>query len=423
MLSKERLNRILGLSLPIIGAMISQNVLNLVDTAMVGTLGNAALAAVGLGGFALFMFQALILGISTGVQATSSRRKGEGRFDRLAVPLNAALLIVLLAAPVLSAFWYFLTPYIYPYLIADPEVIEQGVPYLQVRTLAIIFVGMNYSFRGYWNAVDHARLYMSTLVVMHGLNIFLNYVLIFGHFGAPALGVYGASVITALTAQNTREVRAIHDAPPEFIAQQIDAVFDDIRIDAVKIGMLSRPEVIEVVAAGLERHRVTRMVLDPVMVAKSGDRLLAPEAVAALRERLLPLATLVTPNLPEAAVLLGEDTMVDETEMADACRRLLALGPEWVLLKGGHLKGPESTDLLMGDEKSRRLSAPRIATANTNGTGCTLSSAITAGLAQGLDVIEATARAKDYVTAALKAADRLDVGAGHGPVHHFHGNW
>ena len=190
MLSKDRFNRILGLALPIIGAMISQNVLNLVDTAMVGTLGNAALAAVGLGGFALFMFQALILGISTGVQATSARRKGEGRFDRMAVPLNAALLVVLLAAPIITAFWHFLTPYIYPYLIGDPDVIEQGVPYLQVRTLAIVFVGMNYSFRGYWNAVDHARVYMSTLVVMHGLNIFLNYVLIFGHFGAPAFWTF-----------------------------------------------------------------------------------------------------------------------------------------------------------------------------------------------------------------------------------------
>ena len=198
MLSKDRFNRILGLALPIIGAMISQNVLNLVDTAMVGTLGNAALAAVGLGGFALFMFQALILGISTGVQATSARRKGEGRFDRMAVPLNAALLIVLLAAPIITAFWHFLTPYIYPYLIGDPDVIEQGVPYLQVRTLAIVFVGMNYSFRGYWNAVDHARMYMSTLVVMHGLNIFLNYVLIFGHFGAPALGTYGAGLASAI---------------------------------------------------------------------------------------------------------------------------------------------------------------------------------------------------------------------------------
>ena len=238
-----------------------------------------------------------------------------------------------------------------------------------------------------------------------------------------ALGVYGASVITALTAQNTREVRAIHDAPPEFIARQIDAVFDDIRIDAVKIGMLSRPEVIETVAAGLERHRVTKLVLDPVMVAKSGDLLLAAEAVSALRERLLPLAMVVTPNLPEAAVLLAEDPLADDSEMAPACERLLALGPQWVLLKGGHMAGPESTDLLMGGDITRRFAAPRVATGNTHGTGCTLSSAITAGLAQGLDVIEATGRAKDYVTAALKAADRLDVGTGHGPVHHFHGYW
>ncbi len=238
-----------------------------------------------------------------------------------------------------------------------------------------------------------------------------------------ALGVYGASVITALTAQNTRQVRAIHDAPPAFIAQQIDAVFDDIRIDAVKIGMLSRPEVIEVVAAGLERHGVTRLVLDPVMVAKSGDHLLAAEAVSALRERLLPMATLVTPNLPEAAVLLGDKSIVDEAAMASAGERLLALGPAWVLLKGGHLDGPESTDLLIGERTIRRFTAPRIVTKNTHGTGCTLSSAIAAGLAQGLDVTEATARAKDYVTAALKAADQLAVGAGHGPVHHFHENW
>lgn len=240
-----------------------------------------------------------------------------------------------------------------------------------------------------------------------------------------ALGVYGASVITALTAQNTREVRAIHDAPPEFIAQQIDAVFDDIRIDAVKIGMLSRPEVIETVAAGLERHGVSRLVLDPVMVAKSGDHLLVPEAVDALRERLLPLATLVTPNLPEAAVLLDEKPLTDEAGMAAACKRLLALGADWVLLKGGHLEGPESSDLLMagGDETGELFTAPRIPTQNTHGTGCTLSSAITAGLAQGLDVSEATRRAKDYVTAALQAADRLDVGAGHGPVHHFHDQW
>ena len=238
-----------------------------------------------------------------------------------------------------------------------------------------------------------------------------------------ALGVYGASVITALTAQNTQAVCAIHDVPPEFIARQIDAVFDDIRIDAVKIGMLSRPEVIETVAAGLERHRVTKLVLDPVMVAKSGDLLLAAEAVAALRERLLPLAMVVTPNLPEAAVLLAEDPITDDSELAPACERLLALGPQWVLLKGGHMAGPESTDLLMSGDITRRFAAPRVATRNTHGTGCTLSSAITAGLAQGLDVVEAVARAKDYVTAALKAADRLDVGTGHGPVHHFHDYW
>ncbi len=238
-----------------------------------------------------------------------------------------------------------------------------------------------------------------------------------------ALGVYGASVITALTAQNTREVRAIHDAPPAFIAAQIDAVFDDIRIDAVKIGMLSRPEAIEAVAAGLERHGAARVVLDPVMVAKSGDRLLAEEAVASLRERLVPLATVITPNLPEAAVLLDEAPAADEAAMAAACERLLALGPGWVLLKGGHLDGAESVDLLAREGELLRLAAPRVVTANTHGTGCTLSSAIAAGLARGFEMVEAVRRAKDYVSAALENADRLDVGAGHGPVHHFHSFW
>ena len=238
-----------------------------------------------------------------------------------------------------------------------------------------------------------------------------------------ALGVYGASVISALTAQNTREVRAIHDVPPGFIASQIDAVFDDIRIDAVKIGMLSQPEAIEAVAAGLERHGAKRIVLDPVMVAKSGDRLLAEEAVASLRQRLVPLATVITPNLPEAAVLLGEEPAADEDAMVAACERLLALGPAWVLLKGGHLDGPESVDLLAGEGERLRLAAPRVTTANTHGTGCTLSSAIAAGLARGLGMREAAQRAKDYVSAALENADRLDVGAGHGPVHHFHTTW
>ena len=198
MLDQERRRRILGLALPIIGGMVSQNVLNLVDTAMVGTLGNAALAAVGLGGFTTFMFQAVILGIATGVQATASRRKGEGLLERAAVPLNAGLLIVLLVAPMLSVTLYGLVPWIFPHLNQDSEVIARGVPYLQIRVLAMTFVGMNFAFRGYWNAVDKSRLYMGTLLVTHALNIFLNYVLIFGHFGAPALGVTGAAVASAI---------------------------------------------------------------------------------------------------------------------------------------------------------------------------------------------------------------------------------
>ncbi len=198
-MDSSRMKRIFWLALPIIGGMISQNVLNLVDTAMVGTLGNVALAAVGLGGFATFMSQALILGISTGVQAMASRRKGEGNLDIMARPLNAGLVLVLLVAPILSGVLYFLAPVFYPYLNSDPEVIAQGVPYLQVRILAIVFVGMNFSFRGYWNAVDLSRLYMMTLVVMHISNIFLNYVLIFGKWGFPMLGVTGAGIGTSVS--------------------------------------------------------------------------------------------------------------------------------------------------------------------------------------------------------------------------------
>ena len=194
----SRLQRILGLALPIIGGMISQNVLNLVDTAMVGTLGNAALAAVGLGGFALFMCQALILGVSTGVQATASRRKGEGRFGVMALPLNAGLALVLLVAPPLSLVLFLLVPSFFPYLNNDSEVIVQGVPYLQIRLLSMVFIGINFAFRGYWNAVDLSRLYMTTLVVMHCANIVLNYVLIFGKLGAPALGVAGAGLASLI---------------------------------------------------------------------------------------------------------------------------------------------------------------------------------------------------------------------------------
>jgi multidrug resistance protein, MATE family len=177
--------------------MVSQNVMNLVDTAMVGTLGDAALAAVGLGGFANFMFMALLLGLSVGVQTIAARRKGEGKLDEMAVPLNGGLLILLCVAPVFSALLYWAVPGIYPWLNADPEVIEQGVPYLQARVLAMFFMGANFAFRGYWNAIDLPRLYMSTLIVMHSTNIFLNWVLIFGNLGAPALGTHGAGIASA----------------------------------------------------------------------------------------------------------------------------------------------------------------------------------------------------------------------------------
>ena len=199
MIEKTRLQRISSLAIPIIGGMMSQNILNLVDTYMVGFLGDAALAAVGLGGFANFMCQAIILGISVGVQATAARRKGEGRHDETAAPLNAALLVVLVSGLVLSVVLFFLAPLFYPYLNGDPEVIEVGVPYLQSRIAAIVFVGINFSFRGYWNGTDRPWLYMQTLIAMHATNIVLNYMLIFGNWGAPELGVLGAGMATSIS--------------------------------------------------------------------------------------------------------------------------------------------------------------------------------------------------------------------------------
>jgi hydroxymethylpyrimidine/phosphomethylpyrimidine kinase len=238
-----------------------------------------------------------------------------------------------------------------------------------------------------------------------------------------ALGVYGASVITALTAQNTRGVSAIHDVPPGFVTAQMDAVFSDLDVGAVKIGMLSQPGVIEAVAEGLQRHRQSKVVLDPVMIAASGDRLLAPEAIDVLRRVLIPRALVLTPNLPEAAVLLDAPPAQNETDMREQAERLLGLGPKAVLIKGGHADGPESVDLLVEPTAVVRLAAERIPTGNTHGTGCTLSSAIAAGLAKGLDLAEAVRQAKAYVTAAIAASDRLRVGSGHGPVHHFHAWW
>jgi len=199
MLDPVRFQRISALALPIIGGMLSQNLLNIVDTAMVGFLGNAALAAVGLGGFVVFMCQALILGVSTGVQTTAARRKGEGRPDRAAKILNSSLLLVLLMAPIFSVVLIQLVETLFPKLNADVAVIEQGVPYLEIRLAAIVFVGMNFAFRGYWNALDLSRLYMTTLIIMHACNIVLNYTLIFGHFGAPALGVSGAGLASAIS--------------------------------------------------------------------------------------------------------------------------------------------------------------------------------------------------------------------------------
>jgi hydroxymethylpyrimidine/phosphomethylpyrimidine kinase len=238
-----------------------------------------------------------------------------------------------------------------------------------------------------------------------------------------ALGAYGASVITALTAQNTTGVQGIHDVPPAFIAAQIDSVFSDLAVTAVKIGMLSRPEAIAAVAAGLDRHRATNVVLDPVMVATSGDRLLTSEAVETLRRLLLPRAVLVTPNMPEAAALLDEAIAETEDGMRAQGERILGLGARAVLVKGGHGTGPESADLLVTRDGVRRLAGPRHDTRNTHGTGCTLSSAVAAGLARGLDLDAAVGAAKAYVSAAIAASDRLTSGRGHGPVHHFHEHW
>lgn len=235
-----------------------------------------------------------------------------------------------------------------------------------------------------------------------------------------ACGVYGASVITAITAQNTRGVSAVHVVPADIVGAQIDAVFSDLDVRAVKIGMVARQDVVEAIVAGLARWSSVPLVVDPVMIATSGDSLLLPGAVAVLRDRLLPRATLITPNLPEAAALLGEAVAADDASIERQGRALLALGCAAVLIKGGHGAGPESVDHLFTADRTMRFPAPRLDTANTHGTGCTLSSAIAAFLARGEDLVAAVGAAKAYVTAAIAAADRLSVGRGHGPVHHFH---
>ena len=237
-----------------------------------------------------------------------------------------------------------------------------------------------------------------------------------------ALGVYGASVITALTAQNTKGVFAIHQVPADFIAAQIDAVFSDLDVGAVKIGMLGDTPAIDAVAAGLSSYRARNVVLDPVVLASSGASLLRPGAIVALR-KLIGKARVLTPNLAEAAVLLNLPLACDETVMQVQAQQLLALGAGAVLIKGGHLDGLESVDLLVENDSCLRLAAPRIETRNAHGTGCTLASALAAGLAKGLALEPAVREAKAYVSAAIAAADRLKVGHGTGPVHHFHDRW
>jgi hydroxymethylpyrimidine/phosphomethylpyrimidine kinase len=236
-----------------------------------------------------------------------------------------------------------------------------------------------------------------------------------------ALGVFGASVITALTAQNTTGVSGIHQVPPEFVTAQIDAVFSDLAVGAVKIGMVAQLENIDAIAAGLTRWSPKHVVLDPVMVATSGDRLLAAEAVDALRTKLIPRASIITPNLPEAAALLDEPVALSEAAVVQQGKQLLAMGCGAVLIKGGHGEGAESIDYLFDGNGTVVLAAPRIATKNTHGTGCSLSSAIAAGLAKGEDLQNAVRNAKAWVSAAIAAADRFSVGHGHGPIHHFHG--
>ena len=242
-----------------------------------------------------------------------------------------------------------------------------------------------------------------------------------------ALGAYGCAVVAALTAQNTQAVTDISPVNPQFVRAQIDTLFADVEIHAVKLGMLGQTGIIEVVADRLGHHKPPHLVLDPVMVSKSGDLLLEQKAIGALREQLLPLATMITPNLPEAGVLLEMRSVETVREMRRVAERLRNLmthgGHRWVLVKGGHLPGNDTIDVLHDGDKMIELPGHRIATRNTHGTGCTLSAAITALLPQLKDTPEVTKRAKDYLVQAIAHAEALHVGHGHGPVHHFHALW
>ncbi len=236
-----------------------------------------------------------------------------------------------------------------------------------------------------------------------------------------ALGVYGASVITALTAQNTRGVQGVHAVPPAFVAAQMASVLDDLDVKAIKIGMLADASIIRVVAEELARRAAgVPLIVDPVMVATSGDLLLQRDAIDTLKTALIPMATLITPNLPEAAALLGEPVAGSEAQARDQLNRLAGLGARAVLLKGGHGTGDEAVDLLAIGSAVTRLASPRLATPHTHGTGCTLSSAIAARMAAGDDLESAVRSAKAYVHAAIAAGMNLGIGHGHGPVDHLY---
>lgn len=238
-----------------------------------------------------------------------------------------------------------------------------------------------------------------------------------------ALSVYGASVMTALTAQNTKGVTGIHDVPASFVREQMDAVFSDLDVKAVKVGMLFNADIIMAVAEGLKAHGCQSVILDPVMIATSGDPLLVDEAVNAMQEHLFPLVDLITPNLHEAAHLTGLNVATNDGDMELQAEALLKLGVKAVLIKGGHSAGAEARDYYSDGKESFWLSSKRFETNNTHGTGCTLSSAIAAGLAKGMAMRDALEMAKAYLAQAIANADTLKIGTGHGPVHHFHEFW
>ena len=234
-----------------------------------------------------------------------------------------------------------------------------------------------------------------------------------------ALGVYGTSVLTAITAQNTISVTAVHEVPTGIIAAQIDAVLSDIGADAVKTGMLASSSIIQCVASELQRRPVPWLVVDPVMVAKSGDPLLWGDAIEALRTLLVPLASVITPNIPEAEALTGMKIDSD-SQTREAARKFISMGAKSVVVKGGHREGP-ATDLFFDVSSFQEFTSPRIETVNTHGTGCTFASAIAAGLARRMSLLDAVALAKDYVTEAIRTS--FPVGQGHGPLNHFHKLW